>query len=83
MVVPELDAQKVHGKQIFGSGFLITDSAAAERAELEKNATRKEREEVPAIEWELSDRERGILAAMEEEKRKKGGEKDGTTGVDA
>ena len=77
IVVPELDAQKVHGKQIFGSGFLISDEAAAERAELEKLATRKEREEVPAIEWELSDRERGIIESM------KGEEEHDATGIDA
>ena len=77
VVVPELDAQKVHGKQIFGSGFLISDEAAAERAELEKLATRKEREEVPAIEWELSDRERGIIENM------KGEEEHDATGIDA
>ena len=66
IVVPELDAQRVHGKQIFGSGFLISDRAAAERAELEKLATRKEREEVPAVEWTLSERERGIIESLKE-----------------
>ena len=65
VVVPELDAQKVYGKQIFGSGFLISDRAAAERAELEKLAVKKEREEVPAVEWTLSERERGIIERME------------------
>ena len=66
IVVPELDAQRVHGKQIFGSGFLISDRAAAERAELEKLATRKEREEIPAVEWTLSERERGIIESLKE-----------------
>ena len=65
VVIPELDAQKVHGKQIFGSGFLISDRAAAERAELEKLAVKKEREEVPTVEWTLSERERGIIERME------------------
>lgn len=65
IVVPELDAQRVHGKQIFGSGFLISDRAAAERAELEKLAVKKEREEVPAVEWTLSERERQIIEGME------------------
>lgn len=65
IVVPELDAQRVQGKQIFGSGFLISDRAAAERAELEKLAVKKEREEVPAVEWTLSERERQIIEGME------------------
>ena len=76
VVVPELDAQRKLGKQIFGSGFLISDRAAAERAELEKLATKKEREEVPAVEWTLSERERGIIEGM------KGGDKHGATGID-
>ena len=65
VVVPELDAQRVQGKQIFGSGLLISDRAAAERAELEKLAVKKEREEVPAVEWTLSERERQIIEGME------------------
>lgn len=67
-VVPELDAQRKVGKQIFGSGLLISDRVAAERAELEKLAVKKEHEEAPAIEWTLSERERGIIESM-----KKGG----------
>ena len=63
--MPELDAQRAHGKQIFGSGFLISDRAAAERAELEKLAIRKEREEAQAVEWTLSERERGIIQGLE------------------
>ena len=47
-----MDAQKVAGKEIFGGGFLISERAAAERA--------------AATEWTLSDRERRLMAQMEE-----------------
>lgn len=47
-----LDSQKKHGKAIFGSGFLLSDSAAAEKAAAEK---------ANVIEWELSSRERDII----------------------
>lgn len=46
-----LDAQKEHGKTIFGSGFLLTGKAAAEKAK--------------ATYWPLSERERAMIAEME------------------
>lgn len=66
VVVPELDAQKAMGKQIFGSGLLISDKMASFREELEKRAVCKEREEVPAVVWQLSERERQIIENMKE-----------------
>ena len=48
--VSKLDAQKERGKAIFGSGLLMSDSKAAEKA--------------AADVWELSDRERAIVAAL-------------------
>ena len=42
-----LDSQRASGKAIFGSGFLLSERAAAERAAAEK--------------WQLSERERQIV----------------------
>ena len=68
--VSELDAQKEHGKSIFGSGLLMSDSKAAEKAAAEKAAAEKVAAEKAAAEkvecevWELSERERAIVAAL-------------------
>ena len=45
-----LDSQKEKGKAIFGSGYLISEKAAAEKAAAEK--------------WELSDREHEIIRGL-------------------
>ena len=45
-----LDSQKKQGKGIFGSGFLISEKAAAEKA--------------AATIWEISDREREIIQRL-------------------
>lgn len=58
--VSKLDAQKEHGKAIFGSGLLMSDSKAAEKAAAEKAAAEK----VECVVWELSERERAIVAAL-------------------
>ena len=50
-----LASQKAHGKAIFGSGFLISEKAAAEKAAAEK---------VNAITWELSEKERIIIQSL-------------------
>ena len=56
-----LDAQKqAEGRAIYGAGFLLSDSAAAEKAAAEKAAAEK----ANARAWELSDRERGIIAKL-------------------
>ena len=50
-----LDAQRLQKKEIFGSGYLISDDAAMrlERAEREQ-----------AERWQLSEREKGIVAEL-------------------
>lgn len=51
--IKQLDAQKeLDGSTIFGSGFLLSEKAAAEKAAAEK---------VNAIVWKLSDREKEII----------------------
>lgn len=52
-----LDAQRDHGKTIYGAAFLLSEKAAAEKAAAEKAA-------VAAHVWELSARERSIVAAL-------------------
>lgn len=53
-----LDIQKKHGKSIYGSGFLISYTAA-ERVTAERAAVKKE-----AIVWELSEREMRIVEKL-------------------
>lgn len=53
--VRELDSQKAVKKGIYGTGFLLSEKAAAEKAAAEKDN---------AIVWELSDREREIIAGL-------------------
>ena len=50
-----MDAQRQTGKAIFGSGLLLNERAAAERAAAERDS---------AIVWELSDREKRIVAEL-------------------
>ena len=50
-----LDSQKPHGKTLFGSGFLVSDSAAREAAA---------READNVIVWPLSPRERAIIERL-------------------
>lgn len=58
--VRALDAQREAGKAIYGGGFLLSEKAAAEKAVAEKAAAEK----AVATRWQLSDRERAIIAAM-------------------
>lgn len=53
--VSKLDAQAEHGKAIFGSGLLLSDAKAAERAAAERAA---------AHVWRLSDRELEIVKGI-------------------
>ena len=55
-----LASQKTHGKAIFGSGFLVSEKAAAEKAAAEKAAAEK----VYTMQWELSDKEWGIIRSL-------------------
>ena len=52
-----LDAQKETKQTIYGSGYLISEKAAAEKAAAEKAAAEK----AAATVWELSDREKEII----------------------
>jgi hypothetical protein len=58
--VSKLDAQREHGKGIFGSGLLLSERAAAERAAAERAAA----ERASAHVWELSDRELEIVRRL-------------------
>ena len=53
--IRQLDAQKEKGTAIFGSGYLISEKAAAEKAAAEKAA---------ATVWQLSDREKQIVKSL-------------------
>ena len=56
-----LDAQKqAEGRAIYGAGFLLSDSAAAEKAAAEKAAAEKANVRT----WELSERELQIVAGL-------------------
>ena len=60
-----LDAQKVSGKGLFGSGFLLSEKAAAEKAAAEKAAAEKAAaEKVNTNIWELSEREWKIIRGL-------------------
>lgn len=60
-----LDAQRDHGKTIYGTAFLLSEKAAAEKAAAEKAAAEKAAAEKAAAHvWELSDREKTIVAAL-------------------
>ena len=53
------------GKAIFGTGLLLSDAAAAEKAAAEKAAAEKAAAEKVDVEiWELSARERRMIAAL-------------------
>lgn len=55
--IKALEGQKKVGKGIFGSGFLLSDRAAAEKAAAESMAEK-------AIVWELSEREKRIIKEL-------------------
>lgn len=65
-----LDSQKSHGKAIFGSGFLLSEKAAAEKAAAEKAAAEKAAAEKAAAEkdtaivWALSKKEMEIISQL-------------------
>ena len=60
--ISALDAQKSRGLSIFGNGFILGSSAAAERAAAERAAA----ERAAAERWELSDAEREMVALIDE-----------------
>ena len=69
-MVRELDSQKDSGACIFGSGYLISDRLVKlrEKAEREKAEREKAEREKECV-WELSDRERGIIASLSIEQK--------------
>ena len=58
--VSKLDSQIRNKKTIFGCGLLLSDAAAAEKAAAEKAAAEKAAADI----WELSDREKRIIARL-------------------
>ena len=64
-MVRELDSQKDSGACIFGSGYLISDRLVKLREKAEREKAEREKECV----WELSDRERGIIASLSIEQK--------------
>ena len=58
--ITALDAQRAHGKTIFGGGLLLSSPKAAERAAAERAAA----ERAAAHRWVLSDRELEIVAEL-------------------
>ena len=64
--IDQMDAQRAAGKSVFGTGFLLSERAAAERAAAERAAAeRAAAERAAATKWKLSERERKIIALME------------------
>jgi hypothetical protein len=65
-----LASQKTHKKALFGSGFLVSEKAAAEKAAAEKAAAEKAAaekaaaEKVNHIEWALSEKEWRIIQRL-------------------
>ena len=65
-----MDSQREKKKTIFGGGFILSERAAAERAAAERAAAeraaaeRAAAERAAATRWQLSDREREIIAGL-------------------
>lgn len=59
-LVSKLDAQRGAGKAIFGAGVLLSDGAAKAAAMADAAARR----EAEPVRWELSERERQIVAEL-------------------
>ena len=63
--IAKLDSQRPIGKAIFGGGLLLSEKAAAEKAAAEKAAAEKAAAEKAAAHvWELSVREKEIIASL-------------------
>ena len=60
-----LDAQRDHGKTIYGAAFLLSEKAAAEKAAAEKAAAEKAAaEKREQFVWALSDREKALVKSL-------------------
>jgi hypothetical protein len=64
LVVGKLDAQRKTGDAIFGSGMLLSHRAAEEKARAVREADAYIASRVDAVRWELSERERQIVAEL-------------------
>ena len=64
LFIRSLDAQKELGTGIFGQGFLLSEKAAAEKAEAEKAAAAAREERQAPIVLELSERELEIQRGL-------------------
>ena len=63
--VRTLDSQRAHGKGIYGGGLLLSDAKAAEMQQAKKAAAGKAAEEKADVyTWQLSDREKNIIAGL-------------------
>ena len=62
--IPALDAQRAAGTSIFGSGWLLSTSAAAEKAAAEKAAAEKAAAKV----WQLSETELAMVSYLDTRK---------------
>lgn len=64
--ISTLDAQRPYGKSIYGNGFLLSENAArdAEAAAREAADAESIKGKKPEYVWELSERERGIVAGL-------------------
>ena len=66
--IRRLASSKAAGKTLFGSGFLISEKAAAEKAAAEKAAAEKAAAVSRQV-WTLSEEERDIVRSLGEEER--------------
>jgi len=63
--IARLDNQKEVGKSIYGSGYLISENKRAERERAERERAERERAERERVKrWELSEREKRIIATL-------------------
>lgn len=76
--ISTLDSQRKFGKSIYGKGYIVSEGvmrdkkrAESERDENEKVFIKEEREKIPDV-WELSDREREIVARLTQNGRRIG-----------
>lgn len=66
--IGNIESMKAKGKSLFGRGLLLSSKAAAEKAAAEKAAAEKAAAEKQNVTvWELSDRERAMVEAMDSE----------------
>ena len=65
-----LESQRPYGKAIFGKGYIVSDRVKAEREKAEREKAEREKAGGPPREWQLLDREHGIIERLNEQGRK-------------